>query len=291
MGWWGADVYNTVAMQTVAILGAGELGGAVGRALACRDLVSRIVFIDKSGTVAAGKALDIRQSGPVEGFDTRLDGTEDLSSVIGASVVVLADEHGAGDWTGEAALQLLGRVHAYNPRALIVAAGARQRDVLRLAVTELGLPPTRVVGSAPTAAAGAARALVALEAGCSATDVSLSVVGAPPGWVIAWADGSVAGSPLVRALAPPAVTRIEARLRASWPAGPHALASAAAAVIHAAWTGSHRQFPCFVGDLWEPRRSTFVALPVVLGPTGVRRVDVPQLAPREQVALDALLRP
>ena len=139
MGWWGADVYNTVAMQTVAILGAGELGGAVGRALACRDLVSRIVFIDKSAAVAAGKALDIRQSGPVEGFDTRLDGTDDLTSVIGASVVVLADEHEAGDWTGEAALQLLGRVHAYNPRALIVAAGARQRDVLRLAVTELGL--------------------------------------------------------------------------------------------------------------------------------------------------------
>ena len=66
-------------MQTVAILGAGELGGAVGRALACRDLVSRIVFIDKSATVAAGKALDIRQCGPVEGFDTRLDGTEDLT--------------------------------------------------------------------------------------------------------------------------------------------------------------------------------------------------------------------
>lgn len=287
----GADVYNTVAMQTVAILGAGELGGAVGRALACRDFASRIVFIDKSAGVAAGKALDIRQSGPVERFDTRLEGTDDVTSVIGAAVVVLADEHGAGEWTGDAALQLLGLIRDYNPRALIVAAGATQRDVLRLAVTEAGIAPTRAVGSAPTAASGAARALIALEAGCSATDVSLCVVGAPPGWVIAWADGSVAGSPLVRILAPPAVARIEARLRASWPAGPHALGSAAAAVIHAAWTGSHRQFSCFVGDLREPRRSTFIALPVVLGPAGVHRVDVPQLAPREQVALDALLRP
>jgi malate dehydrogenase len=278
-------------MQTVAILGAGELGGALGRALACRDLVTRIVFVDKSAAVAAGKALDIRQSGPVEGFDTRLDGTDDLSSVIGASVVVLADEHGSGEWTGDAALQLLNRVHAYNTGALIIAAGATQRDALRLAVIEGGLPPARVVGSAPTAATGAARALVALEAGCSAADVSVSVVGAPPGWVIAWADGSVAGSPLTRVLTPPAIARIEARLRASWPMGPHALGSAATAVIHAARTGSHRQFSCFVGDLREPRRSTFVALPVVLGPAGVRRVDVPQLAPREQVALDALLRP
>jgi malate dehydrogenase len=278
-------------MQTVAILGAGELGGAVGRALACRDLVSRIVFIDKSAGVAAGKALDIRQSGPVEGFDTRLDGTDDLTAVIGARVVVLADEHGAAEWNGDAALHLLGRVHGYAPRALVVAAGATQRDVLRLAVTEQGFPPSHVVGSAPTAAVSAARSLVAMEAGCSATDVALSVVGAPPGWVIAWADGSVSGSPLMRVLPQPAVARIEARLRASWPMGPNALASAAASVVHAAWTASHRQFSCFVGDLREPRRSTFVALPVVLGPAGVRHVNVPQLAPREQVALDGLLRP
>jgi malate dehydrogenase len=287
----GADVYNTVAMQTVAILGAGELGGAVGRALACRDLISRIVLIDKAGAVAAGKALDIRQSGPIEGFDTRLDGTDDVTAVVGAKVVIVADEHGAGgEWTGDAALQLLRRVHGYAERALVVAAGARQRDVLRLAVTELGLPVSRLVGSAPMAASSAARALVALEAGCSATDVSLSVVGAPPGWVIAWADGSAAGSPLVKVLSPPAIARVEARLRASWPCGPNALGSAAASVVHAALTESHRRLSCFVGDVAEPRRSTFVALPVVLGANGVRHVDVPQLAPREQVALDALLR-
>jgi len=86
-------------MQTIAILGAGAVGGAVARALACLDLVPRITIVDESGAVASGKALDIRQSGPIEGFDTRLDGTEDLTSVIGASVVVLADEHGTGEWT------------------------------------------------------------------------------------------------------------------------------------------------------------------------------------------------
>ena len=95
----------------------------------------------------------------------------------------------------------------------------------------------------------------------------------------------------MRALAPPAIAQVDARLRASWPAGPHALGSAATAAIHAALTESHRRFSCFVGDLREPRRSTFVALPVVLGRDGVRQVDVPRLAPREQVALDALLRP
>jgi malate dehydrogenase len=277
-------------MQTVAILGAGELGGAVARALACQDLVSRILLIDHAGDVAQGKALDIQQSGPVEGFDTRLAGTADVTAIVGARAVVLADAHGSGEWAGDAGLQLLRRVAGYVGRALIVAAGARQRQLLVLAVRELGLPPVRLVGSAPVAAAGAARALTAAEAGCSADDVSLSVVGAPPGWVVAWSDGSIAGTPLVRALTPAAIARVEARLHAGWPAGAHALGSAAARVLHCALTGSHRVCCCFVGDLHEPRRSTFAALPAVLGPDGIRRVDVPALAPREQVALDAVLR-
>ena len=53
-------------MHTVAIIGAGELGGALARTLATRDAVSRIVLVDEAGNVAAGKALDIRQTGPVE---------------------------------------------------------------------------------------------------------------------------------------------------------------------------------------------------------------------------------
>ena len=47
-------------MHTVAILGAGDLGGALARTLATRDAVSHIVLIDEAGAVAAGKALDIR---------------------------------------------------------------------------------------------------------------------------------------------------------------------------------------------------------------------------------------
>src|SRR5262245_3871780 len=48
-------------MQEVAIVGAGELGGAVAHVLARRDAVRSIVLADESGRVAAGKALDIAQ--------------------------------------------------------------------------------------------------------------------------------------------------------------------------------------------------------------------------------------
>ena len=70
-------------MHTVAILGAGDLGGALARTLASGDAVSRIVLIDDARTVAAGKALDIRQTGPIESYDTAVDGTDDLHEASG----------------------------------------------------------------------------------------------------------------------------------------------------------------------------------------------------------------
>ena len=270
-------------MQTVAILGAGELGGAVARTLATADVARHIVLIDKAGEVAAGKALDVLQSGPVEGFHTRLTGTsEPVQS--GAAVVILADEHGGGELQGDAALILLRRMLERSPRAVVVAAGATQFGTLEQA-RELGIVSARLVGSAPLAAQAIARTLTAMELDASASDLSIAIVGTPPGWVLAWTDATLAGMPLTRLLAPPQTLRVEARLRARWPPGPYALASAATAVIRAIDSGSHRRLTCFVARDGAYERRPFAALPVTLGASGVVSVHVPQLGARERVAL------
>ena len=81
-------------MSTVAILGAGELGGAIAHALAARGAAARVLLIDPQGQVAAGKALDIQQSGAISGFTTRLEGATDPTRVVGCSVCVVADRAG-----------------------------------------------------------------------------------------------------------------------------------------------------------------------------------------------------
>ena len=274
------------AAQLVAILGAGELGGLVARSLACRDAVRRILLVDEAGAVARGKALDIQQSGPVERFDTRLDGTDDLTAIAGAPVVVLADRDGASEWAGDTALELVRRVHALAPRAILVAAGARQREVLRAAAVEARVPLTRLVGSAPLAAASAARALAALELDWAAPDISVTMVGVPPRWVAVWSAATAGGTPLTDLLAAGALARIDDRLRASWPPGPYQLAAAAAAVVHAILTASHRRLCCFAADPRRPGPPVFSARPAALGPSGVIAIDMPPLGPRERVAME-----
>ena len=90
-------------MTSVAVIGAGDVGGAVAQALATRDRVSRVLLVDAAANVAAGKALDIQQSGAVSGFHTRLEGTDDLTRAMGAAACVIADRHGqpSAEWIGD----------------------------------------------------------------------------------------------------------------------------------------------------------------------------------------------
>src|SRR5688500_11275102 len=206
--------------MTVCIIGAGELGGAIGHALARGERVRRVFLIDEAGTMAAGKALDIQQAGAVDGSHTRVEGTTDLTRVTGCAVCVVADSaRPAGEWQGENALAMMRRLAGFVGEAPIVFAGAAQsglllasvrgggcarqrvggsapaglgcgsravgaggarRAALRASVGEAGLARQRVVGSAPGALASATRAIVALEARCSSAEVSLNVLGTPP---------------------------------------------------------------------------------------------------------------
>src|SRR2546425_13279935 len=103
-------------MHSVAIVGAGELGGTIAHALARRDGVGAITLVDETGRVAAGKALDIAQAAPVEGFATQLIGTSDLSNAAGAAGVGIADRIAGGEGGGGGGMMGVGGVGRSPPR-------------------------------------------------------------------------------------------------------------------------------------------------------------------------------
>jgi malate dehydrogenase len=275
-------------MDQVAILGGGELGGLLAHVLARRDIAPDIRLIDDNGRAAEGKALDISQAAPVEGFASRLSGSADASVAAGASIVAIADPFGAPEWQGEPAVLLLKRLRDFAPRAIIVCAGASHCDLVERGVRELHISRTRLFGSAPEALAGGVRALTAIEVNGVSSDISLSVLGIPPHHiVIPWEEATVGGFALTRILGEPARRRLESRMAALWPPGPYALASAAAKVIETILGGSGRLVTCFVApDDSAGRRARAAALPVRLGPTGVIEVMLPEMSVRERVRLD-----
>jgi malate dehydrogenase len=275
-------------MHTVAIIGAGELGGALAHVLARRDAVGAIHLIDESGRVAAGKALDIAQAAPVEPFATQVSGSTDISTAAGAAIVVIADRMGGGEWSGEDGLMLMRRLLQMASGAILLCAGASQRELVERGVRELGISRTRLFGSAPEALVAAARAIVALEMHGSPRDVALSLLGVPPSHIVLpWDDATIGGFAATRVLDEPARRRIDARLPALWPPGPYALASAASKVIEALAGRSRQRATCFVApDDAAGRRMRAAALPVRLGPGGIASVVLPSLNVHDRVALD-----
>lgn len=277
----------------VAIVGAGDIGGATAQALASCDRVSRVLLVDPVADAAAGKALDIQQSGAVDGFHTRLDGTGDESRLVGCSVCVIADRFGAnaGEWQGEQGLSMLTRIVPYLADAPIVFAGASQVDLISRMAEETHLRPQRLIGSSPEALASAITAIVAMEAGCSPRDVMLAVLGTPPaGFVVPWSEASIGGYAIQRVLSQVQLARIEARALRLWPPGPCTLGAAAARVTDGILSNSRRSFSVLTqlgGEFGVRNRAG--ALPARLAVGGIAQTRVPELSTRERVQLQTVL--
>jgi malate dehydrogenase len=280
-------------MSVVAIFGAGEIGGATARALAGRGRISTIRLIDEQPDVAAGKALDLSQAGPIGGYDTGIHGSTDFSSAAGATVVVLADAASGTEWSGENGLALLRRLTRSGcfRDAVLVFAGSGHSALMQTTFDELGLSRSRVLGSAPEALAAMARSLVAIEACASASQVMLAVLGRPPKqFVIPWAEASIAGHSIASMLTPPQLNLVERRMKGLWPPGPGALGSAAALFSEAVAIGSRRLFSAFVSlDRDNGTKAPVCAWPVAIGPAGLERVTAPSLTSRDRVIVDEVL--
>jgi len=280
-------------MTTVAVIGAGDLGGAIAHALARRDAVRRVVLVDTSAAIAAGKALDIQQSGAIEGFHTRVSGTDDSTRVIGCSVCIIADRAGLRneEWQGEAGLAQLITLRPLVGNAPVIFAGALQAELLLTSTREAGLARERAIGSSPEAIASAIRSIVALEARCAPAEVMLTVLGAPPAdFVVPWSEASIGGYALERVLTTVQLGRIEARASRLWPPGVYSLGLAATRVTEAIVTSSRGALSVLTvlgGEFGV--RNRVGALPVIFSALGIAHTRAPSLSTRERVQVETAL--
>jgi malate dehydrogenase len=174
-----------MARNKIALIGAGNIGGTLAHLIGLKEL-GDVVLFDVFGGVAAGKALDIMQSGPVDGFDSLMTGGSDYAAIKGADVVIVTA--GFPRTPGMSRDDLIGK----NAGVIAeVAAGIRTNcpDAFVICITnpldamvwvmkeKSGLPANRVVGMAGVLDSSRFQLFLAQEFGVSVEDVRAFVLG------------------------------------------------------------------------------------------------------------------
>ncbi len=174
-----------MARNKIALIGAGNIGGTLAHLAAAREL-GDIVLFDVVEGVPEGKALDLAQCGPVEGFDAKLKGSQDYADIAGADVIIVTA--GVARKPGMSRDDLLGinlkvmkavgeGIKANAPGAFVICI-TNPLDAMVWALREFsGLPHHMVVGMAGVLDSSRFRHFLAEEFGVSVQDVTAFVLG------------------------------------------------------------------------------------------------------------------
>jgi malate dehydrogenase len=274
-------------VQTVAILGAGELGATLARKLAEAERARRVILVDSEAGRAGGRALDILQCGPLEGCDTRVEGSADLGAAGDVDAVVVADSPDLEPQllSVARALEVAKAVVPRLGRGFLLVANAHAPSLVEAAV-RAGLPRDRVLGSAPLAYASALRRRLASAVETEPNEVSVSLFGLPPRYVIVPSASATVGGVPVERLSSTAVRRALEELRRRV-LGPVALAAAAARVLGALAGARPTVLPVLaLLDGEYGHRGVALAVPARLGKGRVQSVVEVALDPVDRVAFD-----
>ncbi len=174
-----------MARPKIALIGAGQIGGTLAHLAALKELGDIVLFDISEGT-PQGKALDLAQSGPVDGFDARLKGANSYEDIGGADVAIVTA--GVPRKPGMSRDDLLGinlkvmkavgeGLKQYAPNAFVICI-TNPLDAMVWALQQFsGLPVEKVVGMAGVLDSARFRHFLATEFDVSVKDVTAFVLG------------------------------------------------------------------------------------------------------------------
>jgi malate dehydrogenase len=285
-----------MARSRIALIGSGMIGGTLAHLIGLKEL-GDVVLFDIAEGLPQGKALDIAQSAPVDGFDAALSGVNDYAGIAGADVCIVTA--GVPRRPGMSRDDLLGinlkvmkavgeGIKAHAPDSFVICI-TNPLDAMVWALREFsGLPHNRVVGMAGVLDSARFRHFLAEEFKVSVKDVTAFVLGGHGDTMVPVVKYStVAGIPVPDLIAMGWSTqeRIDAIVARTRGGGGeivgllktgsafYAPAASAVAMAESYLKDQKRLLPCAahltgqygVDDL-------YVGVPVVIGAGGVERV-------------------
>ena len=292
-------------LEKVAVVGAGNVGATAAQRLAEKQLARTVVMIDVVEGVPQGKALDQWQSAPIEGFDTRVLGTNRYDEAAGAEVFVvtagIARKPGMSrddlvKTNAGIVRSVAGEIARVSPKAIIIVVSNPLDIMCYVAMRASGFPRERVLGMAGVLDTARYRMFLAQAMDVSVEDIQAMVLGGHGDTMVPLVSyTSVSGIPVSQLLPADTLESIVTRTRnggaeivAFLKTGSAYYAPSAAAVqmVEAIALDKRRILPCSAWLQGEfGIRDVFCGVPCKLGRGGLEQVIEIALTDAERAAL------
>ena len=299
-----------MARNKIALIGSGNIGGTLAHLAGIKEL-GDVVLFDIAEGIPQGKALDLAESSPVEGFDCKISGANDYADLAGSDVVIVTA--GVARKPGMSRDDLVGinskvmttvgkGIKANCPDAFVICITNPLDAMVGVLQQASGIPVNRVVGMAGILDSARFRYFLAEEFNVSVKDVTAFVLGGHGDTMVPLTRYSaVAGIPVpdLIDMGWSTAERIEKIVQRTRDGGAeivgllktgsafYAPASSAIEMAVAYLKDQKRLLPCAAYvDGQYGLDGMYVGVPVIIGENGVERIVEIKLNDEEQIMFD-----
>jgi len=294
-----------MARRKIALIGAGNIGGTLAHLAALKQL-GDVVLYDVVEGMPQGKALDIAESAPIEGFDAVLKGSNDIADIAGADVCIITS--GLARKPGMSRDDLLGinakiisevgkGIKTHAPNAFVIVLTNPLDAMVTLMKQVTGFKKQQVVGMAGVLDSARYRTFLAMELGVSVQSVQALVLGGHGDDMVPIRSScTVGGLPVTSLLSAERLDAIEARTRQAGGeivgllktgSAFYSPASAAIRMAQSYLLDRKEILPCAAYLEGEyGLKGLFVSVPVRIGAGGIEQILEVPLSDKEKKELE-----
>jgi malate dehydrogenase len=292
-------------LSKITVVGAGNVGATAAQRLAERGLARVVVLVDVLEGVPQGKGLDLWESAPIAGFDTRVVGANDYQPAAGSELVVItagiARKPGMSRddlvrTNADIVKQVSQQIKQHCPDAIVIVV-SNPLDVMCWVTKQVtGFPRERVMGMAGVLDTARYRAFLAEALNASVADIQAMVLGGHGDTMVPLLSyTTVAGIPITQLLEPASLERIVERTRNGGAeivrylktgSAYYAPSAAVTEMVDAIVLDRKRILPCAAWVEGEYGvAGVYLGVPCKLGRRGIEQIIELRLAPEEGAAL------
>ncbi|HEU4457284.1 MAG TPA: malate dehydrogenase [Longimicrobium sp.] len=292
-------------MDKITVVGAGNVGATAAQRVAEKELAKQVVLIDIAEGIPQGKGLDQWQSAPIEGFDSRIIGSNGYEESAGSGIYIvtagIARKPGMSrddllNTNAGIVRQVSENIARVSPDSIIIMVSNPLDVMCYVAMQASGFPRERVVGMAGVLDTARYRAFLATELDVSVEDIQAMVLGGHGDTMVPLISyTTVSGIPVTQLIDRAKLDAIVTRTRGGGAeivgflktgSAYYAPSAGAVQMAEAIVKDKKRILPCAAWLEGEyGMNGLFLGVPVLLGRKGVERIIEVELTAEERDAL------